>query len=85
MCFFFFFFFIVYLIEKHKKIYTAAVDKGRAMDVIYLDFCKAFDMVRHNIFLSEWDMYGFDGWTVWWMKKWMDGGNQRAVVDGSMA
>jgi len=28
---------------------TTSVDKGKAMDVICLDFCKGFDMVAHNI------------------------------------
>ncbi|KAK4826361.1 LOW QUALITY PROTEIN: hypothetical protein QYF61_007955, partial [Mycteria americana] len=57
---------------------TTSVNKGKAMDVIYLEFCKAFDTVPPNILLSKLERYRFDG-------NWLDGLIQRAVVNGSVS
>jgi len=59
---------------------TGWVDEGRAMDVVYLDFSKAFDTVSHNILLGKLRKCGLDEWTVRWIENWLNGRTQRVVV-----
>ncbi|KAK4816346.1 hypothetical protein QYF61_015660 [Mycteria americana] len=61
---------------------THLVDEGKAVDVIYLDFSKAFDTVSHSILLEKLVAHGLGGCTLRWVKNWLDGQAQRVVVNG---
>ncbi|XP_052629063.1 uncharacterized protein LOC128134875 [Harpia harpyja] len=61
---------------------THLVDEGKAMDVVYLDFSKAFDPVSHGILLEKLAAHGLDKCTLRWVKNWLDGQAQRVVVNG---
>ncbi|KAK4815404.1 LOW QUALITY PROTEIN: hypothetical protein QYF61_001392 [Mycteria americana] len=58
------------------------VDEGKAVDVVYLDFSKAFDTVSHSILLEKLAAHGLDGCTLRWVKNCLDGRAQRVVVNG---
>jgi len=56
--------------------------RGKAVDVIYLDFSKAFDTVPHSILLEKLAAHGLDGCTLRWIKNWLNGRALRVVVNG---
>uniref|UniRef100_A0A8V0X1Q9 Reverse transcriptase domain-containing protein n=1 Tax=Gallus gallus TaxID=9031 RepID=A0A8V0X1Q9_CHICK len=61
---------------------TRLVDEGKAVDVVYLDFSKAFDTVSHSILLQKLVVRGLDRYTLGWVRNWLEGRAQREVVNG---
>ncbi|TRZ19428.1 hypothetical protein HGM15179_007668 [Zosterops borbonicus] len=52
---------------------TRLVDAGKAVDVVYLDFSKAFDTVSHSTLLEKLAARGLDRSTLCWVRNWPDG------------
>jgi len=52
---------------------TRLVDDGKAVDVVYLDFRKAFNTFPHIILLEKLAADGLDGCTLCWINNWLDG------------
>ncbi|KAK4807856.1 hypothetical protein QYF61_007762 [Mycteria americana] len=65
------------LISFYDKV-TRLVDEGKAVDVVYLDFSKAFGTISHSILLEKLAARGLDRCTLCWL----DGQAQRVVVTG---
>ena len=61
---------------------TAAVDSGEAVDVIYLDFAKAFDKVPIQRLLKKVRAHGIRGRVLSWIRAWLESRSQRVVLNG---
>ena len=61
---------------------TRLVDEGKAVDVVYLDFSKAFDTVSHSILLGKLAARGLDRYTFLWVRNWLEVRVQWVVVNG---
>ena len=61
---------------------TRLVDEGKAADVVYLDFSKAFDTVSHRLLLGKLAAHGLDRYRLLWVRNWLEGRAQRVVVNG---
>ena len=57
-------------------------DKGQSIDVLYLDFAKAFDEVSIQRLLSKCRGLGIKEDLLAWITEWMNGRQQRVVLNG---
>ena len=58
-------------------------DKSRAVDILYLDFKKAFDKVPHKRLMAKVRSYGIIDEVGDWIEDWLTGRKQRVVINGS--
>ena len=61
---------------------TKWVDEGSPVDVIYLDFQKAFDKVPHQRLILKLKSHGMGNSIINWIEQWLTDRKQRVVVDG---
>jgi hypothetical protein len=60
---------------------SCQVDKGEAVDAIYLDFQKAFDRVPHKRLLMKIKAHGIVGTIANWIAGWLSDREQRVVLN----
>ena len=70
------------LISFFEKV-TTLLDQGNAVDIVYLDFSKAFDKVPHDLLICKLVKCGMDPITVRWIENWLTDRTQRVLVNGS--
>jgi hypothetical protein len=61
---------------------TSMLDSGRAVDVVYLDYAKAFDKVPHKRLVDKLRALGVDDKVLRWVQEWLRDRRQRVVING---
>ena len=69
------------LLSHVEQIYKS-LNNEEEVDVIYLDFAKAFDKVDHAILLRKLDRYGIRGKALRWIEEFLTNRKQAVVVEG---
>jgi len=58
---------------------TKALNNSGQVDVVFIDFAKAFDLVDHTIFLTKLYQYGVRGSLLEWCRDYLTDRQQRVV------
>ena len=69
------------LLDFYNEVYNV-YDETKAVDVIYLDFQKAFDKVPHQRLLIKLKSHGVTGKLLKWVEDWLSERKQRVVING---
>jgi len=63
--------------------WSEAIDEGKDVDVVYMDYRKAFDTVPHKRLIEKVKAYGFAETIVGWLEDFVTGRKQRVQIKGS--
>ena len=63
--------------------WTDTLQNGIPVDVVYLDFSKAFDSVPHQRLLVKLRAYGMQGKLLDWIKAFLTHRQQRVIINNS--
>ena len=69
----------------HVEFILNSMHDGKNVDVVYLDFAKAFDKVDHKILLQKVKNFGIKGKIYLWIKEFIENRYQQVLVEGSMS
>ncbi|KAF7246285.1 DNA-dependent protein kinase catalytic subunit [Varanus komodoensis] len=69
------------LVEFYDKV-SRWLYGGDAVDVVYLDFSKAFDKVPHDILVEKLRSFGIHQSTVQWIRAWLTDRKQKETISG---
>ncbi|CAM5086159.1 unnamed protein product [Eretmochelys imbricata] len=72
------------LISFFEKV-TDFLDKGNAVDLIYLDFSKAFDTVPYRELLVKLEKMGINMKIERWTRNWLTGRLQQVILKGELS
>ena len=65
------------------EMWTGFLDDGDGVDVAYLDFRKAFDLVSHRHLLYKMSKFGITGQVLKWVESFLDQRSERVVIRGT--
>ena len=72
------------LLEYLEEI-TKFLDSGKSVDIVYLDFAKAFDKVPIRRLIAKCEGLGLGGNLLAWIHQWLSGREQRVVLNGEFS
>ena len=59
---------------------TQSYDNSKPVDIVYLDFAKAFDTVAHQRLLFKLEFYGISGYIHSWLTSFLSHRRQRVIL-----